>query len=427
MLEGVLPAVDADALPAERLKAVGARVARLVEATAALGDAADTATLARVLPGVGQSTWQRLQATRLVKSLGGPRVALGHPALEDVALKGPVARRPALWHRLTAALGESVKKAPMEWLRVARLVDGVSEPARAAQVWRSAAEVALSVRSPLGLMHALAGWADALGRAGEADAPETTRLRLELMARAMANAFVVRDLERVRALLDAANELAQRDQVGVAEHFLMASRQHRALGRPEMAAEALSQALMLAGRSPVAALCLSEVGDVKESEGDMASAAQAYEQALPLSDAAAPIAQWHGEVDFRARVETRLAGVLMALRDGNAKPLLATSLQRWRNAGARQYEARVLANLGTLCVAEGQLPDAATLFGQAAATAEAAGDFLFQARQLVSLAKVQARAGHPQARQTADVARKLAAAVGWEEGRKTADALVQVE
>ncbi|MCC6338108.1 MAG: protein kinase [Myxococcales bacterium] len=426
-LEGALPAVEGEALPAERLKALGARVARLVEATAALGDAADTAVLARVLPGASQATWQRLQGTRLVKSAGGARVVPGQPGLEEVALKAPMARRPALWHRLTAALGETVKKAPMEWLRVARLVDTVAEPSRAAQAWRTAAAVALKVRSPLGLMHAQAGWAEALGRLSDSDTPDATRLRLELLARAAANAFVVRDTERARTLIDTANELAQREQVGAPEHFLLASRLHRSLGRPELAQEALSQALTLAGRGPAAALCLAEVGDVKESEGDMASAAQAYEQALPLADAAAPLAVWHGELDFRARVETRLAGVLMVLKDERAKALLSTSLGRWRAAGAPLYEARVLANLGTLCVAGGQLNDAAALFGQAAATAEAAGDFPFHARQLVSLARVQARAGSPQTKQTAATARTLAMTLGWDEGRKQAEALLQSE
>jgi tetratricopeptide (TPR) repeat protein len=215
--------------------------------------------------------------------------------------------------------------------------------------------------------------------------------------------------------------------VGVPEHFLVASRLHRSLGRPELAQEALSQALVLAGQGPVLGLLLAEVGDVKESEGDLPSAVQAYEQAVPRCDAAAPLAAWHGELDFRARVETRLAGVLMAMKDPDAKLLLGSSLQRWRAAGAPQYEARVLANLGALAVAEGKLADAATLFTQAAATAEGAGDFVFEARQLVSLAKVQARAGQAEARQTAEAARRRAAAVGWEEGVKAAAALLKAE
>jgi tetratricopeptide (TPR) repeat protein len=328
--------------------------------------------------------------------------------------------------RVAAAVGETVKRAPMEWLRVARLV-ATGDPARAAQAWRTATEQALHLRSPWALMHAQAGWADAVANVPGGDSPDATRLRLELLARAVANAFLVRDLERARALLDVANELAQREQVSVAEHFLVASRLHRALGRIELASEALSQAMVLAGRGPIAALCLAEVGDVKDSEGDLASAAQAYEQALPLVDAAAPIAQWHGEADLRARVETRLGGVLLAMKDGNAKALLARSLARWRAMGAGQSAARVLANLGTLCITEGQLADAVALFGQAAATAEAAGDFLFQARQLVSLARAQSRASHPSFRQTADAAKKLATAVGWDEGVKAAEALLRAE
>lgn len=426
-LEGVLPAVEPEQLPLERLRAVGTRVARLVEATAALGDAADTSTLARVLPGVTQSTWQRLQATRLVKGAGGQRVQLGSPALEDAALEGPMSKRPALWQRLAAAVGETVKKAPLEWLRVARLVTTVGEPSRAAQVWRTATEQALHLRNPWALMHAQAGWAEAVERVTGGDSPDATRLRLELMARAVANAFVIRDLERARTMLEAANDLAQREQVGVAEHFLVASRLHRALGRVELASEALSQAMMLAGRGAVAGLCLAEVGDVKDSEGDLASAAQAYEQAMPLVDAAAAIAQWHGELDFRARVETRLGGVLLAMKDGNAKALLSKSLARWRAVGAGQSEARVLANLGTLCITEGKLNDAVALFEQAAVTAEAAGDFVFQARQLVSLARAQARASHASFRQTADVAKKLATAVGWDEGVKAAESLIRAE
>ena len=424
-LEGVLPALAPEELLPARLVAVGARVARLVEATAALGDAADTATLARVLPGVTPSTWQRLQATRLVVSAGGSRLKVAGPVLEVEALRAPTARRPALWQRLVAVLGETVKRAPLQWLRVARLVAAVSSPSRAAQAWRQAAEQALALRSPLGLLHALTGWAEAVERQTEGDSTETARLRLELLARAASNAFAVRDVERARALVEAADDLARREQVGVPEHFLAAARLQRAQGHRELAAEALSRALVLAGQGPVAALGLAELADLKEAEGDLAAAAQALEQAVQLSDAAAPLAAWHGEVDFRARLETRLGAVLLSLKDGNAKAWLTSALQRWRALGAKAYEARVLANLGALAVGERKLADAAAFFSQAVTTAEAAGDFVFEAKQLVSLAKVQARAGDKRAAKTADAARRRAAAMGWDDGVTIAEAMVK--
>ncbi|MEW5740126.1 MAG: ATP-binding protein [Myxococcota bacterium] len=422
-LEGVLPAVDAQALPAERLKAVGARVARLVEAAAALGDAADTTVLARLLP-ADQSTWVRLQGTRFLRSAGGTRVTLASPALEALALQAPTARRPTLWQRLSAAMGETVKRAPLEWLRAARMVATVGEPVRAERAWRTAAEQVLAVRNPAALAEALEAWADVLAQLPEADTPEGTRRRVELLARAAANALLVRDESRARRLVEKAELLAQREDLGVPEHLLLTSRLQRAQGRPDLAFSTLQHAVMLAARGPAAALCLAEVGDVKESLGELPAAVQAYEQALALADAAAPLAAWHGEVDFRARVETRLGGVWLALKDGRAKASLSSSLARWRAAGAPLYEARVLANLGALAVGQGQLPDAAQLFSQAAATAEAAGDLPFQARQLISLAKVQVRAQLPEAKQTAASARALALALGWDEGRQQAEALL---
>lgn len=75
-----------------------------------------------------------------------------------------------------------------------------------------------------------------------------------------------------------------------------------------------------------------------------------------------------------------------------------------------------MANVGTLSMQLSSFADAAQWFGQAAATAESGGDFLFQSKQLLALSKVLARQQDPRSREVAQVALGLAEALGWDEG-----------
>src|SRR5581483_543016 len=101
----------------------------------------------------------------------------------------------------------------------------------------------------------------------------------------------------------------------------------------------------------VAYLCFAERGETLEADGDLKGAAKAFRQAVHSGDAAQELARWHGEIDFRARVETRLAGVLLAQKDMSAaKQIYLSALAAWRKAAYPYAEARVLANLGAVYV-----------------------------------------------------------------------------
>ena len=172
-------------------------------------------------------------------------------------------------------------------------------------------------------------------------------------------------------------------------------------------------------------LVWAERAEGLEAEGDLKGAAAAFKQALSNADAAHEIARWHGEVDFRARVETRLAGVLLSMKDvASAKQLYASALAGWRKSVYPYAEARVLANIGALHVQAKENEQAAQCFKDSAAAAARSGDLHFQAKAMLNLAKISKRLGAATAsRQAADVAKRLAVQIGWQEGKAQAEAV----
>jgi hypothetical protein len=83
-----------------------------------------------------------------------------------------------------------------------------------------------------------------------------------------------------------------------------------------------------------------------------------------------------------------------------------------------------LANLGAVYVQTKELDEAARQFKEAAAAAARSGDLLFQARQMLNLAKVLKRKEQlAPAKQAAGAARHIAQQIGWEEGKQQAAAL----
>lgn len=424
VLEGSVPQLDSAQLPLARLKAVGTRVCRLLETVNALGDAADGASAAKALPQVAQAAWARAVTSRLLRSAGHGRVSVA-PGFEGPLASAPMMGERALATRLAGVLNELSRQAPSLLPRMAEQLGRAGDTSRAGQAWKGVAERALAERDLSTVSRAQQGMAEALAAHSYASSRQAVTARLELFSRAAMCSLLQKDKLRARQLLDAANELADSSQVTCAEHRLASARVLRFEGRLDEAQAALDEALATSQGAPAAAACLAELGEVQEAGNDLVTAVDSYQQALAVADAFLPIAPWHGELDFRARLESRIGGVLMTQQQfPRAKPFLQAAVERWKASNAPLHGCRVMANLGTLCVQTNAFKEATQWFGAAATTAEAAGDFLFQARQLVSLCRVLSKMADPRLPTLANNTAQLAASLGWDDGVKTARGLL---
>jgi len=253
------------------------------------------------------------------------------------------------------------------------------------------------------------------------------RTQVDALARSAAQAMVLEETARARALLDAASPLASRLSSPSAEYLLIEARVLRTEGRRVKAAEVLTASEQAAGGGRVLALVLAERGEAREVEGDLDGAAQALDQARKLAPEGAELARWHGEVDLAARLEARLATINFARRDvGKALVLLESSLGRWRIAGWPFAEARVLATMGTVLAYQQRFAEAAAAYQTASLAGAKCGDLKFQARALLQQAKaIRKQQGDSAAMKSVAIeARKLALVLGWEEGRLDATALI---
>ncbi|MER2563393.1 MAG: protein kinase [Myxococcaceae bacterium] len=420
VLEGAVPQLDSAQLPLARLKAVGTRVCRLLETVNALGDAADGASAAKALPQVAQAAWARAVTSRLLRSAGQGRVSVA-PGFEAVLSAAPMMGERPLATRLAGVLNELSRQTPSLLPRLAEQLGRAGDTTRAGQAWKGVAERALAERDLATVSRAQQGMAEALAAHAYATSRQAVTARLELFARAAICALLQKDKLRARQLLDAANELAESSQVTCAEHRLAAARVLRFEGRHDEAQAALDEALATSQGLPSAAACLAELGEVQEAANDLVTAVDSYQQALAVADAFLPIAPWHGELDFRARLESRIGGVLMTQQQfPRAKPFLQAAVERWKASHAPLHGCRVMANLGTLCVQTNAFKEATQWFGAAATTAEAGGDFLFQARQLVSLCRVLSKMADPRLPTLANSTAQLATSLGWDDGVKAA-------
>lgn len=420
VLEGSVPQLDSAQLPLARLKAVGTRVCRLLETINALGDAADGASAAKALPQVAQAAWARAVTSRLVRSAGHGRVSVA-PGFEGPLASAPMMGERPLATRLSSVLNELSRQTPSLLPRLAEQLGRAGDTSRAGQAWKGVAERALTERDLSTVSRAQQGMAEALASHSYASSRQAVTARLELFSRAAICALLQKDRARARHLLDAANELADSSQVTCVEHRLASARVLRFEGRLDEAQAALDEALATSQGTPAGAACLAELGEVQESGNDLVTAVDSYQQALAVADAFLPIAPWHGELDFRARLESRIGGVLMTQQQfPRAKPFLQAAVERWKASNAPLHGCRVMANLGTLCVQTNAFKEATQWFGAAATTAEAAGDFLFQARQLVSLCRVLSKMADPRLPTLATNTAQLAASLGWDDGVKAA-------
>jgi serine/threonine-protein kinase len=423
---GDVPQLDADGITRARLAAMPIEVVRLLEAAALCGDTFEGGQVSTALPRVSPQALQFALQSRLLKGAGPRRWAFASTRLQRIVLETSSPERPLMHQRLAAAMVEQARSAPqsIDSVKLAAHLNAARDGVRAAALWRHAAETALARRALRDAIVAVRGWVEALGQTTPLT-PEVTRARIDALARAAGMALSMQDAALARTLVDEAVALQQGKDLGSPELALSLARVHRSEARRARAAEALSLAETRAGDTPFLALVDAERAEAREQEGDLPAAVLAWESSLARSPAAEELARWHGEVNLTARVEARLAGAkLMRKESAGARELLERSLARWRQTQWPSAEARVLANLGTLCVQTNQLAEAVRHFEAAALAAGASGDLLFQAKMLLQQARVTKRQGQaPQAKQLAQQARSLSADVGWEEGRLQAEAL----
>jgi hypothetical protein len=139
------------------------------------------------------------------------------------------------------------------------------------------------------------------------------------------------------------------------------------------------------------------------------------------------LAQWNGEVELVARIEARLAALSLHQKDlSTARRLFESSADHWRDAHSAAGEARALSNLATSAALMKDLSFAAKCYREAGEAASRSGDFLFQARCLLQEAKAIKKLdpASATAKAAATEARRLAVALGWEQGRQEAGPLI---
>jgi eukaryotic-like serine/threonine-protein kinase len=423
-LVGDVPPMDAEGMTRARLSAMPLEVVRLLEAAALCGDSFEGNQVSVAFPKVTPQSLQFAVQNRLLKGAGPRRWTFASTRLQRLVLETASPERPFMNQRIAAALVEQARSAPtsIDSVRLAGHLNAGRDGVRAAALWKHAAETALSQRALRDAITAIRGWVEALGQTTPATA-ELTRARVDGLSRAAGMALSLQDAALARTLVDEAVALQQGQDLGSPELALSLARVHRSEARRARAAESLTLAEQRAGETPVMALIEAERAEAREQEGDLPAAILAWESSLSHSPAAEELARWHGEVNLTARVEARLAGArLMRKEATGARALLESSLERWRKAHWPSAEARVLANLGTLCVQTNQLTEAARHFDAAGLAGAASGDLLFQAKMLLQQARVLKRQGQAtQAKQLAQHARTLCVDLGWEEGRLQAE------
>ncbi len=419
-LEGTVPMVTPEDLPRARLLAEGTRVARLLEVLWLLGERAEGPTVARVLPEVMQAAWPRAVAARLMTGQEGRAVV----APDFEALLAGFSGNPTVAARCAAALGATGPDTVARAARIAWLLERANEPQRAGAQWKLVAERAVAAKDVSLAASAHEGLARALERHPQKESDAILALRLSSWARATCAHLARRDVEAAARAIDEGRAALPPGRPPEAELSLATVRVRRAQGRLDEATEALAEALAASKGLPMLAAVLAEQAELLEAAGDTLRAEAAWHQALASADAFAPLGPWLSEVDFRARVESRIGALFIGRQQhGRARTWLLSSAERFLAAEAPLFASRVQANLGALAAQSASWSDAAIWFRQAAATAEAGGDFLFQARQLAFLAKALARVSDPSAQEVAAHAGDLAQALDWPEGAAAMQAL----
>lgn len=403
---------------------LGAVARQTLVAAALLGERFDAAQVRELVP---QCDLAGLQVLGLVvpsekrlrlRSLPLRRALLAVVTPETVALR----RRFAEW---LIARGKT-DPASVEPTQLARVLTEVRDGVRAAPVWKHALEQAMQRRDWRAVKTAWAGIAHALAFVPQ---PETqARMRVDALSRAAAHALLLDEPVEARAYLNEAATLAGALPAPSPDYLLVEARALRLEGRRVKGLEVLQQAEAAAQGGPMWPLVLAEQGEAREVEGDLPGAFRAFEQARQKAHEAKDFATWHGEVALGARLEARLATIFFAQKDASrAKAMLDSSLVAWRKAAWPWAEARVLSTLGTVYAFMQQFNEAASAYEAAGVTAARSGDLQFQARAMIQQARAIRRVQGVSAamRSVAQDARKLSLALGWEQGRLDATALIE--
>jgi tetratricopeptide (TPR) repeat protein len=417
----------ADLAPAV-LDAVPQATRQALVAAALLGERFDVSVLKDVVPAADEFFLLGLVSNGFLVAEPNRRPRLRSHELRHRLASGRGTEADALRRRCAEALiaRGRVDAAAVDPVHLARLLGDAHEGARAAPLWKHALDSATARRDFRGARQAWVGLSRALASVPQADLQD--RVRVEALSRAAALSVLLDELGEARALLNEAAPLVPKVMPPSAEHLLIEARVLRLEGRRVKAAELLATAEAVAQGSPVHVLILAERGEAREVEGDLDGSMAAFELALSGAAQVADFSRWHGEVELHARLEARLATICFARRDAaRAKSLLESSLARWRKANWPWAEARVLSTLGTVLIFLQQFGPAAQAYEAAGQTAARGGDLLFQARALIQQAKAIRKVQGQSAamRNVALEARKICLALGWEQGRADASALVE--
>jgi tetratricopeptide (TPR) repeat protein len=420
------------ALPAELLTAVWSSLPSVLRhallMAASVGERFEPSTLKELVPAFDTAQVNAMQALGLFSPSAGKRLRLRSQALrrslqQARSLEAQAARRRCVEWLIARGKTDPTSVEPVE---LAKLLSSVGDGVRGAPVWKHAVDVATQRRDLRAGREAWLGFARALALVPQ---PETQlRLRVDALARAAAQSILIDELTDARKLLAEASVLASGLQPPSPDFLLVEARLLRLEGRRVKAAEVVAQAEAAAQGGPMYPLVLAELGEAREVEGDVAGALQHLEAARQKAHEVRDFGRWHGEVELQARLEARLATVLFAQRDApRAKTMLESSLARWRQANWPWAEARVLSTLGTVFAFDQQFPEAAAAYEAAGVTAARAGDLQFQVRAMLQQAKALRRLQGSSAamRSVASDARKLCLALGWEQGRLDATALLE--
>jgi hypothetical protein len=414
VLDGSVPTLDVESLLDARLAAEGSRCRRVLEAVWSLGERADPASVAQVLPGVSHEAWPHASSARLLMGSGSGRV------LVPGAFASRVAERrvsgPGLAARCAALLSEDPSRSTSTSARVASLLEAAEEYQRAGAAWRDVAEAAIGTRDFERAAQAQEGMGRVLRRHPRRDTGEVLAMRLELWARAACMRLALRDLPAARSNV---NEGLDAKPTGTTHVELLyaCARVAEAEGKIGEAEELVAEALAASSKHPLQAAVLALHAERLELTNEYPRAQDAWHNALALSAAFLPLAPWFGEVDFRGRVEARVGALFISqMQPSRAHSWLISASERFKSTGLPLHAARVMANAGTVSMQLGAFPEAAQWFGAAATQAETGGDFLFQVRQLLALSKVLKRLNDPRLPQVVNATVGLAEALGWDEG-----------
>ncbi|MFT3839866.1 MAG: protein kinase [Myxococcaceae bacterium] len=430
--EDRLPELDPELLPQARAAALPVPVFRLLEAVALAGDGVEGSFLAQLLPDTPPSAYPRLVMSRMLRAMGGRRWAVASERYKAGVLARDDGRRPWLHAQVAEQLMKRARSKTdahvMDPRVLAQHLLAAHDGARALAAFRHLAESAVDRRAFRDLADALEGSAAALSvLSRKKQVADSLKGQLDMLSRAASVQLVLSDATQARRLLDHAERAAaQEPGLTSVEHELARAKVLRSEARRAKASEALETAETLALGTPWLPLVLAERSEADEAEGELDRAAQALEDAVPLAAAAQEMARWHGEVDLEARLWARLGGVRVTQKDvGKAREAYEKSLELWRKRAWGYAEARVLANLGALLVQQGSLDEARERYFEASSVAEAAGDFFFQAKTLLNVAGVEKLGGAKERQKArAQEALHLAAALGWEDGRRKAEGLL---